>query len=146
MEDYLKYWRVIRQYIKTKHGLTQADLDMILFMRTEGYFSKSQFDDFVRVVSWDEKRFKRLLADGWIESFRKYDSHTNTRALYNLSPKAKKMVSSIYKMLSGEEMPIKQQSNPMFKNNAKYMSKVYRNAIREMNSSFRQQRQRHAPE
>jgi hypothetical protein len=115
-------------------------------MRTEGYFSKAQFDDFVRVVSWDEKRFKRLLADGWIESFRKYDPHTNTRALYNLSPKAKKMVSSIYKMLSGEEMPTKQDSNPMFKNNAKYMSKVYRNAVREMNSRLRQQQQRHAPE
>jgi len=146
MDDYLKYWRVIRQYIKTKHGLTQSDLDMILFMRTEGYFSKADFDDFVRVVSWDEKRFKRLLADGWIESFRKYDPHKNTRALYNLSPKAKKMVSSIYKMLSGEEMPVRQESNPMFRKNAKYMSKVYRNAIREMNSRLRQQQQRHAPE
>lgn len=146
MDDYLKYWRVIRQYIKTKHGLTQSDLDMLMFIYTEKYFSKARFDEFSRVVSWDADRFKRLKEDGWIESFRKYDPHTNTRAIYQISPAGKRVVSSIYKMLRGEEMPTNPQINPMFKNNAKYMSKVYRNSIREMNMGLKQQRQRHAPE
>jgi hypothetical protein len=146
MEDYLKYWRVIRQYIKTKHGLTQSDLDMILFMRTENYFSKAQFDDFVRVVSWDEKRFKRLLADGWIESFRKYDPKTNTRAIYKLSFKAKRMVTSIYNKLNGEEIPTNRINNPMFKKNVRFRAAVYQASIIELNDYIKQQRQRHAPE
>jgi len=146
MDDYLKYWRVIRQYIKTKHGLTQSDLDMLMFIYTEKYFSKARFDEFSRVVSWDADRFKRLKENGWIESFRKYDPHTNTRAIYQISPAGKRVVSSIYKMLKGEEMPTNPQINPMFKNNAKYMSKVYRNSIREMNMGLKQQQQRHAPE
>ena len=45
-DDYLKYWRVIRQYIKVKHGLCQADLDMILFLYSEKYFDRDKFEDF----------------------------------------------------------------------------------------------------
>jgi hypothetical protein len=139
MDDYLKYWRVIRQYIKVKHGLTQSDLDMLMFIYTEKYFSKARFDEFSRIVSWDADRFKRLKENGWIESFRKYDPHTNTRAIYQISPDGKRVVQSIYRMLKGEEMPITPKYNPMFKNNAKYMSKVYRNSIRELNSYLKQQ-------
>jgi hypothetical protein len=139
MDDYLKYWRVIRQYIKVKYGLTQSDLDMLMFIYTEKYFSKARFDEFSRIVSWDADRFKRLKENGWIESFRKYDPHTNTRAIYQISPDGKRVVQSIYRMLKGEEMPITPKYNPMFKNNAKYMSKVYRNSIRELNSYLKQQ-------
>lgn len=139
MDDYLKYWRVIRQYIKTKYGLTQSDLDMLMFIYTEKYFSKARFDEFSRIVSWDADRFKRLKENGWIESFRKYDPHTNTRAIYQISPDGKRVVQSIYRMLKGEEMPITPKYNPMFKNNAKYMSKVYRNSIRELNAYLKQQ-------
>jgi hypothetical protein len=139
MDDYLKYWRVIRQYIKVKYGLTQSDLDMLMFIYTEKYFSKARFDEFSRIVSWDADRFKRLKENGWIESFRKYDPRTNTRAIYQISPDGKRVVQSIYRMLKGEEMPITPKYNPMFKNNAKYMSKVYRNSIRELNSYLKQQ-------
>lgn len=139
MDDYLKYWRVIRQYIKVKYGLTQSDLDMLMFIYTEKYFSKARFDEFSRIVSWDADRFKRLKENGWIESFRKYDPRTNTRAIYQISPDGKRVVQSIYRMLRGEEMPITPKYNPMFKSNAKYMSKVYRNSIRELNSYLKQQ-------
>jgi hypothetical protein len=60
MDDYLKYWRVIRQYIKIKYELNQADLDMILFLYSEVYFNKDKFMEFTRLVGWDSKRFKRL--------------------------------------------------------------------------------------
>lgn len=76
MDDYLKYWKVIRQYVKIKYGLNQADLDMLLFLHSEAYFNKDKFDEFTRVVGWDSKRFKRMLKDGWLESFRKTDPHT----------------------------------------------------------------------
>jgi len=44
--DYLKYWRVIRYFIKAKYNLTQGDLDVILFLNSEGYFDKAKFDEF----------------------------------------------------------------------------------------------------
>ena len=41
--DYLKFWRVIRYYMKAKHGLSQVDLDILLFLYSEGYFGQADF-------------------------------------------------------------------------------------------------------
>ena len=49
--DYLKYWRVVRQFIKVKHNLTQADLDILLFLKSEQYFSKDKFKEFDELIS-----------------------------------------------------------------------------------------------
>ncbi len=141
--DYLKYWRVIRQFIKSKYGLTQADLDMLLFLYTEDYFSKDKFQEFNELLSWDVTRFDRLRRDKWIEVFRK--NMGKRKALYTLSYKTKRMINSLYKKLNGEEIPTSPSKNPMFKRNVKYSDKVYRNFIKEMNASIRQQRH-HAPE
>ena len=141
--DYLKYWRVIRQFIKSKYGLTQADLDMLLFLYTEDYFSKDKFQEFNELLSWDVTRFDRLRRDKWIEVFRKHMG--KRKALYTLSYKTKRMIDSLYKKLNGEEIPTSPSKNPMFKRNVKYSDKVYRDFIKEMNASIRQQRH-HAPE
>ena len=136
--DYLKYWRVIRQFIKSKYGLTQADLDMLLFLYSEDYFSKDKFQEFNELLSWDVTRFDRLRRDKWIEVFRK--NMGKRKALYTLSYKTKRMIDSLYKKLNGEELPTSPSKNPMFKRNVKYSDKVYRNFIKEMNASIRQQR------
>jgi len=138
-KDYLKYWRVIRQYYKVKYNLTQSDLDVILFLNSEGYFSKDKFDEFDKILSWEVKRFDRLLRDGWIEVFRKRAGRF--KALYTLSYKSKRIVTSIYKKLNGEEMPTSESANPIFLKNVSYMDKRYRDAIISMNAAIKQQRQ-----
>jgi len=116
--DYLKYWRVIRQYIKVKYGLTQSDLDIILFLNSEGYFDKDKFSEFDSILSWDEQRFNKLLRDGWIEVFRK----------------RKGKVKGLYML------PTSPSQNPMFLKNVSYSDKQYRKAIMNMNEFIRQQR------
>ena len=69
--DYLKYWRVVRQFIKVKHKLSQSDLDILLFLKSEEYFSKDKFQEFDNLISWEKHRFERLRQEGWIEIFRK---------------------------------------------------------------------------
>jgi hypothetical protein len=136
--DYLKYWRVIRQYIKIKYNLTQSDLDILLFLKSEDYFSKDKFEEFNEVLSWDKQRFEKLRQLGWIEVFRKrVGKH---KALYQLSFKAKRMLTSIYKKLNGEEIPTSPTQNKMFAKNVSYSDKVYRNMIIEMNKTIKQQR------
>lgn len=137
-KDYLKYWRVIRHFIKVKYGLTQSDLDVILFLYSEGYFSKEKFDEFDALISWDAERFGTLLKDGWIVVFRRRMG--NRKALYELSYKALRVVDSIYKKLNGEEIPEGPSNNPMFLKNVSYTDKVYRNFIIEMNKTIKQQR------
>ena len=141
--DYLKYWRVIRQYVKVKYGLTQSDLDVILFLNSEGYFNKDKFEEFDRILSWDVQRFDRLLRDGWIEVFRKRQGRI--KGLYTLSYKSKRVATSIYKKLNGEEMPTSPSQNPMFLKNVSYTDRRYREAIINMNEFIKQQ-QHHAPE
>ena len=136
--DYLKYWRVVRQFIKAKHKLTQADLDILLFLKSEQYFSKDKFKEFDELISWSKNRFENLRQAGWIEVFRKRMG--KRKALYQLSTKGKRVTTSIYKYLNGKEIPTSNDGNPMFLRNVSYTDKVYRNFITEMNAFTRQQR------
>jgi hypothetical protein len=143
--DYLKFWRVIRYFMKAKYGLTQCELDMLLFLYSEKYFPKEKFDEFNKLMSWDENRFDKLLRDGWISKFRDYDQKKKQKALYEISYKGKRVISSMYKKLNGEEIPVSQSNNPIFAKNVSYMDKRYREFIKEMNAYLKQQRH-HVPE
>jgi hypothetical protein len=138
MVDYLKYWRVVRYYVKKKYDITQAELEMLLFLRSEKYFSKDNFDEFDELLSWDKNRFEKLRKEGWIDSFRKKEG--KRRAIYQLSYKAQRMITSLYKKLEGEELPESKSSNPLFLEGANYTDKVYRNYIKKLNKTIRQQR------
>ena len=130
--DYLKYWRVIRQWVKIRYQLSQGDLDMLLFLYTEDYFGKERYLEFVQLISWDQHRFNRLRSEGWIEIFR--ENNKGKKGIYTLSFKAKKMISSIYSKLDGDEVPMNATNNPMFKKKVKFSDKVYRNMIKSMNA------------
>ena len=137
-DDYLKYWRVIRQYVKIKYDLTQADLDMILFLYSEKYFDRDKFKEFDSLLGWDVMRFQRLLKEQWIVIFRK--RLKNHKVVYQISDKSVNLVRLIYKKLSGEEIPVSVSHNKMFAKNVAYSDRVYREMILEMNKVIKQQR------
>lgn len=141
--DYLKYWRVIRYFIKAKYKISQADLDILLFLYSEKYFDKDRFDDFGELLPWENGRFDRLRKEGWIDVFR--PRRGRHKAMYQVSYKASRMIYSMYEKLNGEEIPVSNSCNPMFLKNVKYSDKVYRNMIKDMNEFIRQQRH-HVPE
>jgi DNA-binding MarR family transcriptional regulator len=137
-QDYLKYWRVVRYFVKAKYGLKQSELDVLLFLHSEKYFSKDKFDEFNELIAWDKKRFNHLLRDGWISVFRKKQGQR--KVVYEISPKGRRVISLIYRKLNGEMLPESPTSNPLFKKGRPFMDKVYRNYIKEMNAFIRQQR------
>jgi hypothetical protein len=136
--DYLKYWRVIRQFMKIKYGLTQSDLDILLFLYSEKYFDRGKFEEFDNLLGWDKQRFENLRQAGWIVVFRKRMGAR--KAIYQLSIKSTRMIQSIYRKLSGEEIPVSSSNNKMFAKNVSFSDKVYRNMIIEMNKTIKQQR------
>lgn len=138
IKNYLKYWKVIRQYYKAKYGVNQADLDVLLFMYSEGYFTRERFDKFNRVLTWDKGRFDKLLREGWFEVFRPKDG--KKRTIYKMAAKGKYLVSDLYRKLAGEEIPTSMSNNPMFLRKVRYTHKVYKNMIKDMNDFIRQQR------
>ena len=48
--DYLKYWRVIRYYVKAKYNISTGELDMLLFLYSEDYFSKDKFKELLLIT------------------------------------------------------------------------------------------------
>ncbi len=140
MHNYLKYWKVVKQFVKTKYGISTSDLEMLLFLRSEKYFSKEDFDEFNQLFHWEKNRFERLKQEGWVDVFRKKTG--NRRVLYQLSYKAQRMLTSVYKKLEGEEIPESKSSNPQFLADVSYTNKVHRNYIKKLNQSIRQQRHR----
>jgi hypothetical protein len=141
--DYLKYWRIVRHYIKVKYNISQADLEILLFLHTEPYFTKDKFAEFNSVLSWDRKRFDRLNQEGWIEGVKTF--RVGRRIKYSLSYRATRLVEEVYRILEGKEIPTSESTNPMFKRNVSYTDKVYRNFIMNLRAKSKQQ-QRHAPE
>lgn len=144
--DYLKYWKIIRQFMKAKYGLSQSDLDMLLFLYSEGYFSRDKFFEYNNILSWEVGRMTRLKNEGWIEVFR--NPGVRVKALYKVSYKTERAIDSMYKKLNGEEIPSTVSGNPMFHRKVKYTDKVYRNMIIEMNKEIKatRQQQRLSPE
>jgi len=131
--DYLKYWRVIRYWVKAKYGLTTPDLEMLLFLYSEQLFNKTDFKEYEELMSWDVNRFDRMLRDGWIHVWRKRKG--NQATLYELTYKTRRIIDTIYKKLNGEEIS---ERNPLFNKNVSYTDKVYRNAIKKINESTKQ--------
>lgn len=136
--DYLKYWRVIRYWVKARHGLSQADIDVLLFLNSEGRFQKVDFERFSKILPWSTYRFHNLVRDGWIETYGKRYGKNR----YQLTMKAERLIVSIYNKLEGQEISTTTRKNPMFKKNVSYTDKVYRDMIVEMNEYIKEQRQR----
>ncbi len=101
-------------------------------------FTKSRFQEFETIMSWDTKRFNNLLRDGWLQVFRKRAGKNAT--LYELSYKGKSLVRTVYRKLNGEEVGESPNINPLFRLDASYMDKMQRKMIKEMNEFIKQQR------
>jgi hypothetical protein len=116
--DYLKYWKVVKQWAKVKYNLGTADIEMMLFLYSEGLFNQKQFKD------------------KWIVVWRKRKGKEST--LYELGFSGKRMCASIYKKLNMEETVSEDRRlNPIFNPNADYSKKVYRKIIKKMNKEVK---------
>jgi len=134
--DFLKYWRVVRFWVRKKYGLGTPDLEMLLFLYSEQIFNKERFKEFEYIMPWDVKRFKQLLTDDYIHVWRK---RTGTEAtLYELTYRAKRIVNTVYKKLNGEEISEHPETNPLFKKNLTYMEEANRSMIVKMNKEIRE--------
>jgi len=137
-KDYLKHFRVARYYIKVKYNLGLTDLETLLFLYSEKYFDRRVFHEYKQIMKWEKGRFERFIEEGWITVFR--EKQKRRRAIYELSFKAKRAISNLYSILEGGNISTDAQYNPMYKEGATYMNKVYRNAIEKRNKTIKQQR------
>ena len=91
--DYLKYWKVVKQWARAKYKLSTADIEMMLFLYSEGLFTRSQFEEFDEIMSWNKNRFHQMVKDKWIIKWRERKGNQST--LYELGFSGKRLCTSI---------------------------------------------------
>ena len=127
----LKHYRIIRKWACKTNQLTDADLELLIYLDAIDMFTKNDFIKGTYSFSWDNRRWNRLLKQGWIIVWRERNRTTQKYHIYKVSYKCKQLISRIYRMMLGdEEIPIAK-----LKNKNSYSTKVITKAITYANNS-----------
>lgn len=125
----LKHYRIIRKWACKTSDLKEADLELLVYLESLNHFTKNDFKQGAYSYSWDNRRWNRLLKQGWIKVWRERNRTTQKYHIYKVSTKCSQLISRIYRIMLGEEdMPTKK----IDKNN-KYIYKVTSRAIKFVN-------------
>ena len=135
--NFLKYWRIIKYYVKRKYNLSETDLEMLLFLYDEGKFNMDKFKEYANVMHWDRNRFWNLKQNKFINVWRKKNEVANRKPIYELSVKSARICNLVYKrLLLEEKISENPRINPVMKGTT-YTDRVYRMAIKKMNRKIR---------
>ena len=127
----LKYYRLTRKWVCKTYGLTDADLELLIYLDCKGRFTRNEFIEGVYTYSWDKHRWERLKREGWIEVWRHRNRTTIKYSVFKTSFKCSQIISRIYRILLGEEDPPFTERN-IFHKNKSYTDKVMTKAIDDM--------------
>ena len=126
-----KYYRLVRKWACKTYKLTDADLELLIYLDCKERFTRQEFIDGVYTMSWDKKRWERLRSEDWIEVWRHRNRTTIKFSIFKTSFKCSQLISRIYRILLGEEdLPTSERN--IFYNNKSYTDKVFNKAIDDM--------------
>ena len=129
----LKHYRIIRKWACKNNNLTDADLEVLIYLDCMDLFSKYDFEQGVYSYSWDNRRWSRLLKDGWIVVWRHRNRTTQKDNLYKVSFKCKQLIMRMYRIMLGQDdIPTSERRNKLIKGNS-YTDKVMTQAIYNVN-------------
>ena len=129
----LKHYRIIRKWACRTCNLKDADLELLIYLDAIDLFTKDDFKKGAHSYSWDNRRWNRLLKQGWIQVWRTRNRTTQKYNIYKVSFKCKQLISRMYRIMLGEEeIPTLESSNRIMKGET-YTDKVLATSILNMN-------------
>ena len=129
----LKHYRVIRKWACRNNSLNDADLELLIYFDCMEYFTKHDFKIGTYAYSWDNRRWNRLLKEGWIVVWRTRNRTTQKYNIYKVSFKCKQLISKMYRIMLGEEdIPSSEKRNSIMRGKT-YTDKVLQTAIYNVN-------------
>lgn len=135
--NFLKYWRIVKYYVKRKYNLSEPDLEMLLYLYDEGRFDMDAFKEYSNIMHWDRNRFWKLKQKGFINIWREKNEVSNRKAIYELSITSSRICNLVYKrLLQEEKISEDPRINPVMKGSS-YTDRVYRIAIKKMNQKIK---------
>ncbi len=129
----LKHYRIIRKWACKNNSLTDADLEVLIYLDCMDLFSKYDFEQGVYSYSWDNRRWSRLLKDDWITVWRHRNRTTQKYNIYKVSFKCKQLIMRIYRIMLGQDdIPTSARRNKLIAGDT-YTDKVMTQAIYNVN-------------
>ena len=129
----LKHYRIIRKWACKNNDLTDADLELLIYLDCMDLFSKHDFEQGVYSYSWDNRRWNRLIQNGWIVVWRHRNRTTQKYNIYKVSFKCKQLIMRMYRIMLGEDdIPTSARRNKLIKG-ISYTDKVMTKAIHNVN-------------
>ena len=114
-------------------NLKDADLELLIYLDAIDHFTKKDFKEGTYSYSWDNRRWNRLLKEGWIIVWRERNRTTQKYHIYKVSFKCKQLISRMYRIMLGEEdIPTSEKFNKVMKRDS-YSDKVLAMSIGNVN-------------
>ena len=129
----LKHYRIIRKWACKNNGLNDADLELLIYFDCMDLFTREDFKIGTYSYSWDNRRWNRLLKEGWIIVWRQHNRTTQKYNIYKVSFRCKQLISRMYRIMLGkEDIPTSLHRNKIMKGKT-YMDKVMITSINNVN-------------
>ena len=130
----LKHYRIIRKWACKNNDLTDADLELLIYLDCMDLFTRHDFEIGSYSYSWDNRRWHKLLKNNWIVVWRHRNRVTQKYNIYKTSFKGQQLISRMYRIMLGEDdIPISTRRNKIMKGNT-YMDKVLQTSINNVNN------------
>ena len=129
----LKHYRIIRKWACKNYDLNDAELELLIYFDCMDLFTREDFKIGTYSCSWDNRRWNRLLKEGWITVWRTHNRTTQKYNIYKVSFKCKQLISRMYRIMLGtEDIPTSTHRNKIMKGKT-YMDKVMITSINNVN-------------
>jgi hypothetical protein len=130
----LKHYRIIRKWACRNNDLTDAEIELLIYLDSIDMFTIDDFKMGSYSYSWNNRRWNKLIQDDWIVVWRKRNRTTQKYNIYKVSFKGKQLIKRIYRIMLGEEdIPTSEKRNSIMKGKT-YMDKVLQTSIHNVNT------------
>ncbi len=129
----LKHYCIIRKWASKNNDLTDAELELLIYLDCIDLFTKKDFEAGVYTYSWNNRRWNKLIQNDWIVVWRHRNRTTQKYNIYKISFKGKQLIRKMYRIMIGDEdIPTSERRNKLIAGNS-YTDKVFTKAIYHVN-------------
>ena len=129
----MKHYRIIRKWACKNNDLTDAELELLIYLDCIDLFTKKDFEAGTYTFSWNNRRWGKLIKNEWIKVWRHRNRTTQKYNIYTLSFKGKQLISRMYRIMLGyDDIPTSERRNKLIAGHT-YTDKVMTTAIYNVN-------------
>ena len=129
----LKHYRIIRKWASKNNDLTDADLELLIYLDCKDLFTRKDFEEGSYSYSWDNRRWNKLIQKEWVVVWRHRNRTTQKYNVYKVSFKGEQLIKRIYRIMLGvDDIPTSERRNKLIRGNT-YTDKVLTQAIYTVN-------------